>query len=260
MYDFSIQEKMLKASLNLLEENNIMDISALGGGTALSAYYWGHRFSTDIDIFIYGDKDHKNLLRPNKWSQNIKDIMASLGYENDYKFQNIYAEFALDQDYKMQFFDVKQFTDTAYNKVELWGIYLNIEPIEEIVAKKIHYRCEKGNARDLFDIAIAINKSPDILNNLGRLKIERIELLLNTIVNIKDNDFLVNDYILEINKMNPTNKYLNIALNTINYLHDFLESYCGAYNMGMELSSEECHELENIIFNQTIEIHSNSIN
>ena len=88
MYDFTVQRNMLNVSLELLEENSIREISALGGGTALASYYWNHRFSTDIDIFIYGEKAYKDLLKPNKWSVNIQDKMSKLGYEGDFKAQN----------------------------------------------------------------------------------------------------------------------------------------------------------------------------
>ncbi len=52
MYNFESQQKMLSVSLALLEEKGINNISAIGGGTGLAAYYWDHRYSTDIDIFI----------------------------------------------------------------------------------------------------------------------------------------------------------------------------------------------------------------
>lgn len=46
MYDFSKQKEMYEATQLLLEENSIQEVSALGGGTALAAYYWNHRYST----------------------------------------------------------------------------------------------------------------------------------------------------------------------------------------------------------------------
>ena len=38
MYDFSKQKIMLEVTLELLKENNLSNISSLGGGTALAAY------------------------------------------------------------------------------------------------------------------------------------------------------------------------------------------------------------------------------
>ena len=38
MYDFTIQKQMLDVTLDLLKENNLLEVSTLGGGTALAAY------------------------------------------------------------------------------------------------------------------------------------------------------------------------------------------------------------------------------
>jgi hypothetical protein len=59
--------------------------------------------------------------------------MESLGFEGDYKIQTIYLEFTINQNEKMQFFDVIPFTKNPYNLVSLWGMDLNIETVEEIM-------------------------------------------------------------------------------------------------------------------------------
>ncbi len=51
MYDFFKQKEMLAVTLDLLSQNNLLEISSLGGGTVLAAFYFNHRYSTDIDIF-----------------------------------------------------------------------------------------------------------------------------------------------------------------------------------------------------------------
>ena len=78
MYDFSKQKAMLEVTLELLKENNLSNISSLGGGTALAAYYWNHRYSTDIDIFIYGNENKTHLLKPSNWSDPIRDKSTSI--------------------------------------------------------------------------------------------------------------------------------------------------------------------------------------
>lgn len=249
MYNFGSQQKMLSVSLALLEEKGINNISAIGGGTALAAYYWNHRYSTDIDIFIYGGRtEHKDTLRPAYWSSDIKDKMESLGFEGDYKIQTIYLEFTINQNEKMQFFDVIPFTKNPYNLVSLWGMDLNIETVEEIIAKKIHFRCEKGNARDIFDIALAIHKQPDIFLNLGRLKLERLRLLFQTVKTIKNDKKLSEEYLHEIDEMNPNDEYKILSTNAIYYLYDFLENYLGAKDLGIDLAKEDLIEIENYVY------------
>ena len=68
MYDFTIQKQMLDVTLDLLKENNLLEVSTLGGGTALAAYYFNHRYSTDIDIFIYAKENKTHLLKPSNFS------------------------------------------------------------------------------------------------------------------------------------------------------------------------------------------------
>lgn len=250
MYDFTLQKDMLKVSLELLREKGLEDISALGGGTALAAYYWNHRYSTDIDIFIYSQRKTIDKLRPNSWSDNIKTKMQTIGYIDDFKMHPIYTEFAINEDSKMQFFDVSNYTKNPYKKVNLWSIDVNVESIGEIIAKKIYYRSEKGNSRDLFDIALAIHKEPDILKNL-KLNFSKIKTLHETINTIKNDMQLLSQYKNDITQMNPAKKYSILAFNTINYLSDFLDNYISAYNMGIELGKEELTTIEEIVYENT---------
>ena len=248
MYDFSVQKNMLEVSLTLLEENSIKEVSALGGGTALAAYYWNHRYSTDIDIFIYGKGENIKKLRPKFWSETTIEQMKNIGYDGDFKIHPIYTEFAIDEDSKMQFFDVNGFTDNAYKEVELWGMRFNIESIEEIIAKKIHYRCEKGNTRDLFDIALAIHKEPDILLKIN-VDHSKIVALYETVLSIKNDSALFEQYQEEIIQMSPSEEYIKLAMNTLAYLSNYLENYIGAYNMGITLEVEELEIIENEVYN-----------
>ena len=106
MYDFSKQKAMLEATLLLLEENNLNKVSTLGGGTALASYYWNHRYSTDIDIFIYDKVDKKHLLKESNWSEKVKTSMTTIGYEGNFRSHPIYSEILIDEDCKIQVFDV----------------------------------------------------------------------------------------------------------------------------------------------------------
>ncbi|WP_320033899.1 nucleotidyl transferase AbiEii/AbiGii toxin family protein [Halarcobacter sp.] len=243
MYDFSKQKAMLEATLLLLRENNLVDISALGGGTALSSYYWNHRYSTDIDIFIYDRDDKKHLLKDTNWSERVKASMENIGYSGNFINHPIYSEISIDKDSKIQFFDVIKKSKIPYKKVTLWENNILIETIEEIIAKKIYYRADKGNTRDLFDIAVALHKEPDIFTRT-RLKKDKIIALFETVSNINDKEELKSLYLEEIKQMNPNSEYSFLATNTIEYLFLLLENICGAFDMGYELSSEEYKEIE----------------
>lgn len=249
MYDFSKQKDMLDATLLLLEENGLKNVSTLGGGTALASYYWNHRYSTDIDIFIYDEIDKKHLLKESNWSNNVKAAMKEIGYEGNFRSHPIYSEIVIDQDCKIQFFDVIKKSEVAYTKVNLWGHELLIDTVEEIIAKKIYYRAKKGNSRDLFDIAIAFNKEPDILTRTT-LKKDKIIILFETVSNIYNNQDLKDLYLEEIKQMNPNKEYEFLAINTIEYLHNLLKNICAAFDIPHELSTDDFIELESYVFNE----------
>ncbi len=244
MYNFQLQEEMLDISLALLKERGITAPSALGGGTALSAYYWGHRFSTDIDIFIYSNMaDVLKKIDPRKTSGLIRKRLAKINYAGDLKMHPIYTELSIDDDSKMQFFIVKGFTSTPYSEVTLWDKTILIESIEEIIAKKVYYRCGDGNSRDLFDIAVAIHENPSILMSIN-VKKEKIETLLERVGTILENKELMNNYNKDIEMMSPAEEYMDIAINTIVYLEKFLSSYLGGLKMNIQTMEEYCLELK----------------
>ena len=238
---------MLEAILLLLEENNLSEISTFGGGTALASYYWNHRYSTDIDIFIYDEEDKKHLLKESNWSEEVKSSMTSIGYEGNFRSHPIYSEIVINEDCKIQVFDVVKKSYTPYQEVNLWGHKLLIDTVEEIIAKKIYYRADKGNSRDLFDIAIAFNKEPDILTKTLLTK-NKIITLFETVSNIYSNQPLKDLYLEEIHQMNPNKEYDFLAINTIEYLHNILENICGAYDIAHDLSTEEYIEIESYVY------------
>ena len=107
---------MLQAALILLKECGVTSPFALGGGTALSAHYWQHRYSTDIDIFIYTDGNEKALkkIRPATWNGCSKAAFQEIGFDDAYKasgasFPGYYIELAINESEKIQFFETKNF-------------------------------------------------------------------------------------------------------------------------------------------------------
>ena len=251
MYNFEIQKNMLHVANYLLDKKEILSVSALGGGTALSAYYWNHRYSTDIDIFVHSKDDISMMLRPKEWDSGFLDKLNNLGYNGNCKVHPVYTEIVIKDDYKIQFFSVEDKTQNPYKIVDLWGRKIQVESIPEIIAKKIYYRAHKGNARDLFDIAIAIHKNPLIFSEL-QVPIEKFKELFETVSRINENQELNREYISEIELMNPNENYSLLAVNTIAYLFVFLENYCGAYDLGIELAQSEYILIEESAYNSIV--------
>jgi len=254
MYDFTEQKNMLQIAFLLLKENNLIQYAALGGGTALAAGYWNHRFSTDIDIFIYKNSiGTKDLLIENRWSNEIRKSMEKIGYKGDMRFQNIYLEFFISNQWKIQFFDVTGITEQPFITSDLWGMKnLKLETIEEIIAKKIHYRCQKGITRDIFDIALALYKDPMIFTKLGKVKKNSLKSLLETLDIISNDEEFYKTYKNEITELLPYKKYEELGYNAINYLKIFLESYVGALDYDISLGEKEYLEYSKISYEMAI--------
>ncbi len=255
-YDFFMQQKMLNIAVKMLKEKSLLEHAALGGGTALAGKYWNHRFSTDIDIFIYkNDVGTKDLLTHHNWSEEIKKEMQTLGYNSDMKWQNIYLEFTITQESKMQFFDVKGFTENPFTQESLWEHEkINIETPEEIIAKKIYYRSGKGNSRDIFDIAVALQKDPLIFKKLTTIPIETYEELLSTIENITTNDTLRKTFLKDIMDISPNNDYDKIAYCSVDYLKIMVENYVGSLSHHIELSDNDFRMFSSEAFKEAQEI------
>jgi len=232
---------MLHVAMLMLKESGLLPYAALGGGTALAGKYWEHRFSTDIDIFIHKNSiGDKSLLAHHKWSRKVEQEMKKIGYSGDMKFQNIYLEFTITDESKIQFFDTKNFTKNPYTATKLWEFEeINIESIEEIIAKKIQYRGDSGNSRDLFDIAIALQSDPLVFSKFTNMKKQKFYTLFDTVYKISESEILRQDFLDDIVELNPNKNYKELAFLTIEYLKLYLENYIGYLNLGIEISNDE---------------------
>lgn len=240
MHDFDIQQRLFHAALTLLNEKNITTF-AFGGGTALSAFYWHHRYSTDIDIFLYpdGSSDRLDKLRRD-WSNELESLFASLGYSGEMRAPGYYLEFTIDDQSKIQFFDVKAYTQTPYTMEYFWGHTLNIETPAEIIAKKIHYRGNKAHPRDIFDIAVAVHHDPTLfsdLTSLGRINEDDLNTLYATLSDICSDEERIETYQRDISAMTPNPEYHALSIGAPGYLLDFIGTLLSLW--GTELNNDE---------------------
>ena len=205
MYDFSSQAKMLSYAIAALKEVNVFEQASFGGGTALSAYYWNHRYSTDVDIFLT-TSGSLPLLRAAIQKMNISD---------DIRFPGNYLEILISDTEKIQFFETKPKMPQGRILTSIWGFNdIYIEGIEEILVKKIYYRAHKGNTRDIFDIAVGVSKIPDFFQaclSCEALSKKHIVTFRNTLVAIAGNEDLMAIYQNEISLMDPAKEYIDFA-------------------------------------------------
>ena len=207
MVDFSKQAHMLGLAIEALKAVGIYEDTSLGGGTALSAYYWEHRYSTDIDLFI----NNTNTLK------DIRAYFSSLHVAYDIRYPGHYVEIHLNPNEKIQFFETIPRTKEPRVCTNLWGFEnVYIESIGEILAKKIRFRGDKGNTRDIFDIALGVSKNPSLIqdalacNAFSQKHLSALKEALESILSSKD---LMEIYKMEIAFIDPASQYKELALN-----------------------------------------------
>ena len=124
-----------------------------GGGTAL-AMHLAHRISDDIDIF-FTDANALRLLSPQR-NPVVKAITGK--WQEPGHYIKLECEAG-----EIDFIVARQFTDHPTDPVEFAGRSMPLETPAEVLAKKLHYRGSRVIARDVFDLAAALEAVPDQL-------------------------------------------------------------------------------------------------
>lgn len=180
---------------------------AFGGGTALSIFHFQHRKSFDIDIFV-SEAQVFDFLDP-KWYIDETNTFNT----SDYKFDGFVKHLKLktNKDIKVDFLLNEALINKPIKNTLLNLEYeLYYESVEDIIAKKVKYRKEDNLTRDIFDLAVAISKDSDILQNLLYTRfittddLEKLNLSLDSLDE--------NVYKIELEKIEPEDEYIDISL------------------------------------------------
>ena len=242
LYDFSVQEELFNISCQILSDYEIEDWS-FGGGTALSALYYQHRMSYDIDIFSEDFSAIQRLIN------NKEEIAENLGIHMiEVKSSTTGITFGLDDGgLKLDFVYSPALTSKPYEVKDVFG-YTNIKvqtPLE-IIAKKLKHR-EKATIRDFVDYAIAEEQAQLLtkLKSEGIVDIERYFDVVDKFNNFDNNLFdeeLENllpkqnltkkDFSISINSFMKPKEFITIALDNQNEVvafDEFVETYRDLY-------------------------------
>jgi hypothetical protein len=125
----------------------------LGGGTVLMFRYQ-HRLSKDIDIFV-PDPQYLGFVTP-----RLNDTAE--GISQDYVEGPGYVKL-LRPEGEIDFVASPNLTTQAFEEWTLLGRKVRVETSAEIVAKKLWHRGDRAAARDLFDLALVIEREPAAL-------------------------------------------------------------------------------------------------
>lgn len=128
-----------------------------GGGTVLMLRY-GHRLSKDIDIFV-PDPQYLGYVTP-----RLSEQAANL--TQDYTEAATFVKLQFDEG-EIDFVAAPNLLPAAaaWESWEVLGRQVKVETSAEIVAKKMYYRGDRATARDLFDLALVIERDPQSLRD-----------------------------------------------------------------------------------------------
>jgi predicted nucleotidyltransferase component of viral defense system len=121
-----------------------------GGGTVLMLRY-RHRRSKDIDIFV-PDPQYLGFVSPRL--SDAAEAVSDKYVEGPGYIKLLRPEGEID------FVASPNLTSDPYEMWELLGRQIKVETSAEIVAKKLWHRGDRATARDLFDLALVIEREP----------------------------------------------------------------------------------------------------
>ncbi|GAA7599316.1 nucleotidyl transferase AbiEii/AbiGii toxin family protein [Helicobacter pylori] len=204
---------IIKSALNLgLNPSSIK----FGGGTALSMYYFQHRLSFDIDLFI-NDAQYLGFFSPKLWIDDCSHF-DSAKYIDQHNHIGITNKDNIKIDILIDYASNEGYIDDS-KKIFAFDIY--IESLENIIAKKITFRKTDNKTRDIFDIAVALHNDSNLFDKLlNAQKISKQDLL--TLQNSLQ-ELNKEKYNSQIKIVKPTQEYSHIALNAYEILTEKID-------------------------------------
>jgi predicted nucleotidyltransferase component of viral defense system len=169
-----------------------------GGGTVLMLRY-GHRLSKDIDIFV-PDPQYLGYVSP-----RLSEVAAEVS--EDYVEAAGYVKLIRPEG-EIDFVAASNLTTSPFEIWHILGREIKVETSAEIVAKKLWHRGHTATARDLFDLALVIEKDAENLKTAAQYLKKHRQTFLSQLESRQQ--------ILEA-QFN--------AINTLNYKPTFKESF-----------------------------------
>ncbi len=217
--DIDVQEvykEQIKALNGFIEDcfdnlpNKDDSLIRFGGGTALAIYYFQHRRSFDIDLFVT-DPQIIGYLSPKHWIEDSKNFNPT-----QYIDQASHIRILSREKIKVDILVAQDFVNEAFvdKTKSLFSRDIYVESVEDIIAKKIIYRRRDNKTRDIVDIGVALSKNPEILKTLyakGAIETSDILELKEAILALD-----VAEYESELEEIEPFGAYMDIALDAYN--------------------------------------------
>ena len=137
---------LLKIAIGIIQEAGLTSEDwTFGGGTAL-AFYFNHRKSKDVDIFL-SNPQFLTRLSP-RLNEKAEEI------SKDYIEQSNFIKLKLNGQ-EIDFIVAPNLTGLKPEQVYIQEYRVNIDKPQEIIAKKIYYRPESLKIRDIIEYPFA---------------------------------------------------------------------------------------------------------
>lgn len=170
-----VWEILFRRALELIDAANAggarLDDWSFGGGTVLMRRHH-HRISKDIDIFV-PDPQYLGLFSPRISS---KAESMTTHYLEQSGFLKLYFP-----EGEIDFVASAPLTENPAVTEKLFGRDVQVETSTEIVAKKLWHRGIDFTARDIFDLAMVIEKEPEALRAIRPILRDRRQVVLDRI-------------------------------------------------------------------------------
>lgn len=170
-----IWETLFQRALELIdsakESGAPLDDWSFGGGTVLMRRHH-HRFSNDIDIFV-PDSQFLGYLTP-RLSAKAESMTAN--YDEQRNSLKLYFP-----EGEIDFVASAPLTQNPVVTEILFDRQVQLETSTEIVAKKVWHRGEEFTARDIFDLAMVVEKEPKALEAIKPILRDRRDVVLERI-------------------------------------------------------------------------------
>ncbi|MFO1345973.1 MAG: nucleotidyl transferase AbiEii/AbiGii toxin family protein [Rhodocyclaceae bacterium] len=158
-----IWEVLFKRAMRVLDTALKIGVPAddwsFGGGTVLMLKHM-HRFSKDIDIFV-SDPQYVTAFSP-RVNDRAED--ESTLYDEQHQYVKLYFP-----EGEVDFVASPIISSNPFETQQILGRTVKVETPLEIVAKKIRYRSDNLKARDIFDLALVLERHPEYVAELSAM-------------------------------------------------------------------------------------------
>jgi hypothetical protein len=162
---------LFERALAILDAAGAETFWTMGGGTALMLRH-NHRASKDVDIF-FRDPQPLGYVTPRLGS--VAEAMTSRYEESNDHVKLYFAEGEID------FVATPLLTSPGFVEHAIMGRSVRLETDVEIAAKKMWHRGHEAKARDIFDLSLVIERSPNELRKASRYLVRHREAFVNSI-------------------------------------------------------------------------------